>query len=137
MRTSLLNYKNILFAASFWVLISFIPLTVCSKNPGPTEPTPDDPVPCEPVPCETVRVQGVWHISWGNSNDSSFPNLGGLLQNDIVIWSIIDNEFRSETLEVLVVGDFHPEDRIEAYTRGSNSRMSYLFQKERDKKVIK
>ncbi len=89
-------------------------------------PQPCDPVPCEPVPCETVRVEGVWHIEFGK--DKSAPNYGGLLQNEVAIWDTVDVVPGSGEFGVLVPGNFHPSDKIEAFTRGSRSRMRYWFE---------
>ena len=115
----------------------------CSKNPGEPEPIPDpcaeceakpcDPVPCVPVPCDSVfvelgRVEGVWHITYVK-DDKSVPQNYGLIQNDVKVWTEIDNELGTGEVTVLVPGNFEIGDKIEPFHSGSNSRFWYRFQR--------
>ncbi len=114
----------------------------CSRADNPVDPTdpcdeceakPCDPVPCEPVPCDSVfievplgRVEGVWHIT--HSKDRSVPNNFGLIQNDVKVWSKIDNEPGSGEVKVLVPGNLEIGDKIEMFHKGSNTSIWYRFQ---------
>ena len=121
------------FIVCFVLYLFVVLFAVCSKadnpvEPIPPDPTPCEPVPCDPVPCEVVRQTGVWIITWGNPGDTSAPNSGGLLHNDKLIWSIVDSVPRTEELVIRVTGNWHPDDEIEAFTRGSGSRLRYRFE---------
>jgi len=118
--------RTIYFMILPWIAIICF-LVVCSKADNPVEPEPE-PIPCDPVPCEVVRYTGTWIITWGNPNDISTPNSGALLQNDKMIWSIVDSVPRSEELVVRVSGNHHIEDTMELLISGSNARLWYRFE---------
>lgn len=103
----------------------------CSKH-EPVAPHPEHiehqehPVHPE-VDCKPVRVDGVHVITFGNAKDMSGPNSGGLLQNDRLIWSIIQLG-PNKVVTVKIAGTNHPDDVIEVFCRGSNCIIRHHFE---------
>jgi len=146
MRIKIVDISMYILAFTFCLMLyggSFVSIVSsgCSKN-HPIQPTPDpcdeakpcEPVPCESVPCDSVivevplgRVEGVWHITYVKDPDS-VPQTYALLQNDILIWSFIDDELGTGEVTVEVPGNLEIGDKIEPFHKGSRSRFWYRFE---------
>lgn len=67
-------------------------------------------------------------ITFGDPNDTSAPNTGGILQNDIVIWdtsTVVPSFFT-----VRIAGTDHPDDKIKVFGTGSKTSVGHHFEAE-------
>lgn len=116
----------------------------CSKRvPGPIGPMGEDGVdgstgpggptgatgptgPTGPQGSQT-RV-GVHIIDFGDPNDTSAPNSGGVLINDVILWDTVTSVPASFTIRIQ--GTAHPDDVIEIFGNGSKTRVRHHFEAE-------
>ena len=90
---------------------------------GPTGPT-GATGPTGPEGSQT-RV-GVHVITFGDPNDTSAPNSGGVLLNDIILWDTVTSVPSHFTIRI--PGTDHPDDIIEIFGNGSKTRVRHHFE---------
>ncbi len=117
-------------SVSLMVLVLSITWNCTKRVPGPTGPQgkdgPTGPTgPTGPQGSQT-RV-GVHVITFGDPSDTSAPNSGGLLVNDVVVWDTITTV--PGVFTVRVPGTSHPDDITEVFLGGgSRGRLRHHFE---------
>ena len=120
-----------------WIATAFIVFAFigwhCSGPTGPQGipgsdgvPGPEGPTGPEGPPGSQTRV-GFHVITFGDNSDTSAPNSGGVIQNDIVIWDTVTTVPSGEFV-VRIPGTDHPDDVIEIFGNGSKTRIRYNFE---------
>lgn len=112
----------------------------CSKNPGDPIVGPQGPTgatgatgaigPTGATGPEGSSTRTGFHvITFGDPNDTSAPNSGGLLVNDAVVWDTVTTVPGFFT--VRVPGIAHPDDITEVFlSSGSRGRLRHHFEAE-------
>lgn len=90
---------------------------------GPTGPTgPEGP---QGPPGDQTRV-GFHVITFGDPNDTSAPNSGGVLINDIILWDTVTSVPTHFTIRI--PGTDHPDDIAEIFGDGSKTLIRHRFE---------
>lgn len=134
-------YRIIWILSLTLIVLSFSSAWRCSKRvPGPVGPPGEDGVggPTGPTgatgltgatgPQGSQTRVGVHIIDFGDPNDTSAPNSGGVLIKDVILWDTVTSVPASFTIRIR--GTAHPDDVIEIFGSGSKTRVRHHFEAE-------